>query len=164
MGRIITQPAQQLSNLGKLNVNYYKMAGQVLELPSSVKEIHAHDCRSKEEYGMCSGIVTSTGWHGKPRWRYEFCVKTYLCRLSVFIYVIHKHLCSSCWYVGSGKWWNSRVDKVWQLGKASNNRASDELAWKPTFLGFIVSSVYRPCYSVLISSLNINGTGFWFED
>ena len=38
-----------ISNLQKLNISQCKMAGQILVLPSSLEEMDAHHCTSKED-------------------------------------------------------------------------------------------------------------------
>ena len=49
MKSLMELDSNQLCNLQKLNISQSKMAGQIPVLPSSLKEIDAHHCTSKED-------------------------------------------------------------------------------------------------------------------
>ncbi|KAJ9705520.1 hypothetical protein PVL29_003523 [Vitis rotundifolia] len=131
--------SNQFCNLGKLNISPCKIAGQILELPSSLEEIEAHDCKSDLD-------LATLLWLCHLNWLKS---ATEELQLSA---VIPK----------------SSVIPEWMRYQNLGSEVTTELPtnWyeDPNFLGFVVSCVYQPRQSIsFICELNLHGNGFGFK-
>ncbi|KAJ9705622.1 hypothetical protein PVL29_003609 [Vitis rotundifolia] len=138
--------SNQLCNLGKLNISQCKMVGQILELPSSLEEIDAHNCGSKED-------LSSLLWHCHLNWLKSATEELKCWKLSV---VIPK---SS----GIPEW-----IRYQNLGSEVTTKLPMNWYEDPDFPGFVVSCVFQPIStydtSDLECELNLYGNGFEFKD
>ncbi|RVW78521.1 Disease resistance-like protein CSA1 [Vitis vinifera] len=113
--------SNQLCNLQKLNISQCKMAGQILVLPSSLQEIDAHHCTSKEDL---SGLL-------------------WLCHLN-WLKSTTEEL--KCWKLGAVIPESNGIPE-WIRYQNMGSEVTTELPtnWyeDPDFLGFVVSCVSR---------------------
>ncbi|RVW66514.1 hypothetical protein CK203_065354 [Vitis vinifera] len=128
--------SNQLCNLQKLNISQCKMAGQILVLPSSLQEIDAYHCTSKEDL---SGLL-------------------WLCHLN-WLKSTTEEL--KCWKLGAVIPESNGIPE-WIRYQNMGSEVTTELPtnWyeDPDFLGFVVSCVYRhiPTSDFDYCYLNVN--------
>ncbi|KAJ9680242.1 hypothetical protein PVL29_019527 [Vitis rotundifolia] len=144
--------SNQLCNLGKLNTSQWKMAGQILEFPSSLNKIDAHHSTSKE-------ALSSLLW---------------LCHLSWLKSAIEG---LKCWKLSAVIPESSGIPE-WMRYQNLGRKVTMELPtnWyeDPDFLGFVVSCVYQPIpiydhvyehfSSSFICELNLRRNGFGLNE
>eukprot|EP00261_Vitis_vinifera_P037921 XP_019079164.1 PREDICTED: TMV resistance protein N isoform X2 [Vitis vinifera] len=141
--------SNQLCNLQKLNISQCKMAGQILVLPSSLEEIDAYHCTSKEDL---SGLL-------------------WLCHLN-WLKSTTEEL--KCWKLVAVIRESNGIPE-WIRYQNMGSEVTTELPtnWyeDPHFLGFVVSCVYRHIPTSdfdyrdvdLMCELNLHGNGFEFK-
>uniref|UniRef100_F6H8W0 C-JID domain-containing protein n=1 Tax=Vitis vinifera TaxID=29760 RepID=F6H8W0_VITVI len=136
--------SNQLCNLQKPNISQCEMARQIPVLPSSLEEIDAHHCTSKEDL---SGLL----WLCHRNWLKSTAEELKSWKLSARI------------PESSGiQEWRIRYQNL-----GSEVTAKLPMNWyeDPDFLGFFVSCVYQPSHkSTLKCELNLHGNGFEFKD
>ncbi|CBI23900.3 unnamed protein product, partial [Vitis vinifera] len=140
--------SNQLCNLGKLNISQCKMAGQILELPSSLEEIDAHDCRSKED-------LSSLLW---------------ICHLNWLKSTTEELKCWKLRAIIPENSGNPEWIRYQNLGTEVTTELPTNWYEDPDFLGFVVSCVCRSIptsdgHSYFLGcALKLHGNGFEFKD